>query len=83
MEMNKVPPGGPIAMFNLVRQLGVGSLLKVGRKRQDTAHYYDFENFLPPGSKAPEFTLLGLKGEETSLTDFRGKYVVLEFGAYT
>lgn len=31
------------------------------------------------GSAAPDFTLLDSKGDERSLTDFKGKYVVLEW----
>ncbi len=34
-----------------------------------------------PGSKAPEFTLKTLKGEEISLRDLRGKVVLLNFWA--
>lgn len=70
-------------MLGLIKDLGIGSLLKVRQKREDTGHYFDFDRFLPPGSQAPEFTLQSLAGKETSLKDFRGKYVVLEFGAYT
>lgn len=36
---------------------------------------------LKPGSVAPEFRLKGLDGKELALSDFRGKYVVLDFWA--
>lgn len=36
---------------------------------------------LKPGSVAPEFRLKGPDGKELALSDFRGKYVVLDFWA--
>ena len=36
---------------------------------------------LAVGEKAPDFTLLSDKGREITLSDFRGKYVVLDFWA--
>lgn len=47
------------------------------------------EAFLDPdagpkvGEVAPDFTLRGLDGKPVSLTSFRGKPVVVEFGSYT
>jgi cytochrome oxidase Cu insertion factor (SCO1/SenC/PrrC family) len=43
----------------------------------------NFETFLPVGSQAPDFELSSLDGEKVRLSEFRGQYVVLEFGAYT
>jgi len=42
-----------------------------------------FDEILPAGSPAPEFTLKAIGGEEVSLASLRGKVVVLEFGART
>jgi len=36
---------------------------------------------LAPGKPAPPFTLLNIKGEEVSLSDFRGKYIFIDFWA--
>lgn len=38
---------------------------------------------LEPGEPAPDFELRTLDGEELSLSDLRGKPVVVEFGSYT
>jgi hypothetical protein len=43
----------------------------------------DFASVLPVGTDAPEFTLETPDGEEFTLSDHRGEYVVLEFGSYT
>ncbi|MBR1426280.1 MAG: redoxin domain-containing protein [Paludibacteraceae bacterium] len=37
------------------------------------------EPFLEPDDTAPEFSLLDMDGKEVKLSDFRGKYVVLDF----
>jgi len=81
--MHNKPPGGVSAMSSMFKQLGIGSLLKIVKKRKDTGHYYDFDKYLPPGNEAPSFRLENNKGQLVSLDDFKGKYVVLEFGAYT
>lgn len=39
----------------------------------------DVEQGLEPGQQPPAFTLENLAGEEVSLTDFEGKYVLLNF----
>ena len=43
----------------------------------------DFEEVLEVGEEAPELTLETLSGERFSLADYRGEWVVLEFGSYT
>lgn len=70
-------------MSSMFKQLGIRSLLKVARKRKETGHYYDFDKYLPPGNDASPFSLENSEGKLVSLDDFKGKYVVLEFGAYT
>ncbi len=45
--------------------------------------FAELENLLPKGSPAPEFTLKDPDGKPVALKDFRGKLVVLEFGART
>lgn len=81
--MHKIPPGGFKIFSSMLRQLGFKSLLNVKEKRKETGHYHDFHKFLPPGNQAPGFTLKNMDGTEVNLSDFQGKYVVLEFGAYT
>jgi peroxiredoxin len=44
----------------------------------------NFASVARVGTPAPDFTLMDLKGEKVSLSDFRGrKQVVLEFGNIT
>jgi peroxiredoxin len=44
----------------------------------------DFRSVAQVGTKAPEFTLIGLDGKPVSLKDFIGKkHVLLEFGSIT
>jgi cytochrome oxidase Cu insertion factor (SCO1/SenC/PrrC family) len=46
----------------------------------------EFEEFkakAPVGEKAADFTLSDLEGRRVSLADFRGRYLVLEFGSIT
>lgn len=46
----------------------------------------DFKRFpthLPIGQQAPDFTLHDARGVKRSLSDLRGRVVVLEFGAIT
>jgi cytochrome oxidase Cu insertion factor (SCO1/SenC/PrrC family) len=42
-----------------------------------------FEEHMSIGSSAPEFTLKTIDGKPVSLSSFRGKHVVIEFGART
>lgn len=37
----------------------------------------------PPGTEAPDFGLESSSGERVRLSDFRGKPVLLHFGAFT
>lgn len=39
----------------------------------------EMEPKIAKGKEAPDFTLLNLDGEEVSLSDFRGKYVLINF----
>lgn len=41
----------------------------------------DFEPDIAVGKLAPDFTLLDLNGQQVSLSDFRGKYVLINFWA--
>lgn len=46
----------------------------------------EFEEFkvrAPVGEPAPDFTLNDLDGHEVTLADFRGRYLVLDFGSIT
>ncbi|OEG00366.1 hypothetical protein BHF71_00205 [Vulcanibacillus modesticaldus] len=52
-------------------------------KSSPDVHIDDFEEFLPVGSTAPDFELSTLEGDKFRLSDLRGQYVLLEFGAYT
>ncbi|MBC7864366.1 MAG: TlpA family protein disulfide reductase [Bacteroidia bacterium] len=62
-------------------------LEQAGRETQNTRHKIIVDNILKviynlsPGSDAPAFTLLNRKGERVSLSDFKGKYVYLNFMA--
>ncbi len=42
-----------------------------------------FRNTVRVGELSPDFTLTALDGTPVRLSDLRGKYVVLEFGAIT
>ena len=46
---------------------------------------YNLNNFQGPelGTKAPNFELLNLEGQRTSLLDFKGDFLVLETGSIT
>lgn len=37
------------------------------------------DSLITEGAQAPEFTLTGIDGQKVSLSDFRGKYLVLDF----
>lgn len=44
----------------------------------------DFWAVAKVGTKAPDFTLMGLDGKRVALADFKGKkHVLLEFGSIT
>jgi peroxiredoxin len=51
---------------------------------QDGQEPANFSSVAQVGTPAPDFTLMDLKGEKVSLSNFRGrKHVVLEFGNIT
>ena len=41
------------------------------------------KNAMAPGKAAPEFTITDINGEQVSLSDFKGKYVYVDFWATT
>lgn len=43
----------------------------------------EFKAKAPVGEKAPDFTLTDVAGRKVSLADFRGRYLVLDFGSIT
>ncbi len=53
------------------------------RMANEARNFMKFDDILPVGSPAPEFTLKTIEGEELSLSSLRGKVVVIEFGART
>lgn len=54
-----------------------------GAMPDDMMGLVDLDESHPIGSPAPEFTLQTPEGEKVSLSDLRGKWVVLEFGSRT
>lgn|GEM_PF-749904 len=50
-----------------------------GHEEHDHEHY--IETDIEIGKPAPDFTLLNLDGEEVSLSDYRGQYVLINFWA--
>jgi glutathione peroxidase-family protein len=66
----------------------------VSKSTNDAVKNLDFDKFFPDedirkyakemiGQTAPEFTLTNLKGEEVSLSDFKGKNVIVELAQTT
>ena len=55
----------------------------LGYMRDPAVRMDDFDEYLGIGEKAPEFTLPTIDGEDWTLSNHQGRYVVLEFGSYT
>ena len=60
--------------------LGTGLFAQNGPEQQDLDAQYGAE-LLKPGTPAPDFTLNDINGKPVSLSEFRGKQVVLAFWA--
>ncbi|MCH7483200.1 MAG: redoxin domain-containing protein [Chloroflexi bacterium] len=45
--------------------------------------HWDFRNIFRAGEAAPDFTLPRVDGGEVTLSDLRGKPVLIEFGSIT
>jgi peroxiredoxin len=51
--------------------------------KEKVQKYYEVISLLKPGSKAPEFSLKNKTGKVTSLSDFKGKVVYIDFWGVT
>jgi peroxiredoxin len=60
---------------------GLDSKVKISRNGQEINSFITVAENLLIGKKAPDFTMPNLNGEQISLKDFRGKYVLLDFWA--
>lgn len=80
MPMHKLPPMFPKPIRKVME---IVMWKKMSQPTDDGTHFHDFEDFMPPGTIAPDFKLNTLIGEEISLSDYRGNFLVLEVGAYT
>lgn len=87
--MHKKPPGTLRSLYRMLFEFkfykDIGKAVKETNELQHdpNMHMNDFEDFLPVGSEAPDFELSTIEGEWVKLSDLKGNYVVLEFGAYT
>lgn len=74
----KNPPG-------MLRHLGKVDLFKtLAHKFSVRGLFERFQDELPVGTPAPDFTLQTVSGEKVSLSEYRGKkHVVLEWGSIT
>jgi cytochrome oxidase Cu insertion factor (SCO1/SenC/PrrC family) len=87
--MHKTPPNIPANVYQAyVRDRMIRTPLRfvlgiLAYKDDPEVRMDDFEDVLAIGEEAPEFTLETLSGEEFSLADHRGEWVLLEFGSYT
>lgn len=80
MKVHEFPPGFPEEMKEMARAMQE----EENRQRGDDGrHYNDFETYMPPGTKAPDFSLTTLEGECVSLADYAGTTLVVEVGAFT
>ncbi len=67
---------------NVVDILGrIASGSKLTMHQAIAAHVINSFSKLKPGATAPEFSLLDQKGKEVHLSDFKGKFVYLDFWA--
>ena len=73
--------GHPPALWKDVLKIDLWKTMK--RMTTMRADFERFPQHLPIGNEAPNFTLRDAGGDTRSLSDFRGKVVVLEFGAIT
>ena len=80
MPVHEFPPGFPEEMLEIARKMQQEENLSRG---DDGRHYMDFETYLPPGTKAPPFSLKTLEDESVILEDYEGKYLVVEVGSFT
>ncbi len=80
MPVHEFPPGFPEDMVEIARQMQHEENVRRG---EDGRHYKDFETYMPPGTPAPSFTLQTLEGKSVSLTDYKGKFLVVEVGSFT
>lgn len=67
--------------YSAVPQVGLFNLIKTVKRAWPVM--ISFNRLMRVGQWAPEFQLKDLEGNEMRLSDFRGKFVVLEFGSYT
>ncbi len=80
MKVHEFPPGFPEEMIEIARIMQEEENIRRG---DDGRHYKDFECYMPPGTRAPDFSLKTLDGESVSLADYAGKYLVVEVGSFT
>ena len=61
------------------------STMKMERKREDYSRFDDYfrNDIVRAGQQAPDFTLPDLDGNNVTLSDLRGKPVMIEFGSIT
>jgi hypothetical protein len=67
--------------YNSVPQVGLFNFIK--KVKRSWPIMVAFNRLMKVGQLAPEFEMKDLEGGEMQLSDFRGKFVVLEFGSYT
>ena len=67
--------------YLLLIALSLVSLCAFGQDKEEDPDVLYAKTLLQPGRQAPDFLLKDLAGKEYSLTDFRGRYVVLVFWA--
>lgn len=67
--------------YLLLLALSLVSVCAFGQEKEEDPDVLYAKTLLQPGRQAPDFLLKDLNGKEYSLTDFRGRYVVLVFWA--
>lgn len=87
--MHEAPPNIPANAYQaFIRNRMIGTPIRfirgmLGYKNDPAVRMDDFDEYLRVGETAPDFSLRTVDGEEWTLSDHRGEYVVLEFGSYT
>ena len=87
--MHKTPPNIPANIYqafitNRMIETPVRFIRGIlGYKKDPDVRMDDFDEYITVGETAPDFTLRTIQGEEWSLSDHCGEYIVLEFGSYT
>jgi thiol-disulfide isomerase/thioredoxin len=78
-ELYYVPDFSRENILNILEQIASNS--KIALHQVIAANVINSFSKLRPGESAPAFTLLDQKGKKVNLTDFKGKFVYLDFWA--